>query len=214
MFWPHRFRWLRVSEQVVARSEVVGSLTLAISAINRAAAEVEVTLWGSDLTGIVSIDGTVAGAPYSEDLTFSGPVGSAIAVKRTIGKFSALSAIDLTGLADEDPAPEIQIRLCDAAGSPVQAHREIQAVVLGQAEEHHGAGLWAPQVSGIEHSTRGWLLMDNVYGDLPRAGDLFVQLLADGTEHETWEVMQGPPPVMAGAHLELEIQRRHQAPTS
>lgn len=70
---------------------------------------VKVALSGGERTGTVTITGQLDGSPVSETITFSGA-----SKKYSSNTYDALTSITTSGLADEDPAPNITIAAVDA----------------------------------------------------------------------------------------------------
>jgi hypothetical protein len=162
----------------------------------------EVTLTGgTSSTGTVTIAGTVEGSADTETLTFT-----AAGVKRTVKRFTAITGITTTGLADEATPPTLSVRAVGRDGAPIHATTTVASDV--PARRDSGPTSWPAPVQGstAKEGTRFYTDWDT--GWTPRPGDVIL----DGLTAEQFELVGVHEPGAGGAraphHRELRCELR------
>lgn len=201
------FRVLRRSALLVTPQAVAASMPLA-PLCPAHPAYVEVRLDGDDLTGTVIVVGTLAGAPVTETLLFSGPTANTRAIRQTCERYDCVTSMITTGLVGEATTPQLQARWVGAGGEAVHANEELEECVMAYLQISLGG--WPAASIGTE-SEQGLLAMDDLWDFEPRRDDVFVETLKDGSDGRIWEVV-GTPDYLGSlrpSHFELTVQLRN-----
>lgn len=135
---------------------------------------------GTTGSGTVTITGTVGNvAGTSEVLTFTGN-----GPKTTVKRFSAISAIATSGLADEATVPTVAIQSVGPDGSPqVQSY----AVATGiPARPKFSSGRWPATAPGTERVQSATFRLEDWEVWIVRSGDVLV----DEESSDEWTVQE------------------------
>ena len=161
---------------------------------------------GTSNTGTVAVNGTVAGAPDSELLTFTG-AGTLETVKR----FSALDAgaFFTSGLAIEPTVPTISAKAIGADGSRRHMQYTVATSLLVRLDRARGS--WISIQSGRNEYEKTRAYIDYTTLFTPREGDVLLDE-SSGLEFE----VHSDPDVFNGSgtiphHWELEVRQRKQS---
>ena len=162
-----------------------------------AAGLVEVEITGSGPFGTVTVVGTVAGAPTSELLTFTG-AGTEV----TIARFDAggVTSLDTAGWS---AAASVSARSVGSDGHRI--HMNYVVVSDWPMHLNRGTGSWPNTAPGVAQVERTWFGIGYTTLWSPRAGDVFV----DADNAEQWEVVSTPD-WLGGRrphHWEVRVER-------
>lgn len=174
-----------------------------------AAASIRIRLTGgTSTTGTVTVTGTVDGVPgTSETLTFTGPD-----VQGTVKRYTAISAITTTGLADEVTPPTLQADAVGRDGAPIVSEYTLVSAWLMRKDA--GAASWPAPVPGSTQSEETRFYLDYSSTWTPREGDVFI----DDRTSEQWQVIGHPAQHGGGQtvphHYEVRVRRREGSATT
>ncbi len=182
--WDRLFNVLRTTPYVL--DPIAAAATHTVSRQPATAGFLEVRVYGgTSNTGTVTITGTVDGVPGATDaLVFAGA-----GYKTSTKRFTAVSAVATTGLADEAAVPTIEAKAVGGSGDPISSTATVMSNVPGVVEPYQQK--WDPsKASPMAETGTAKLKMPWLDVFLPRVGDRFV----DAVSGETWEVMGGVGP--------------------
>lgn len=202
------FRWVRRTN-LLAELQAVGAGSLVLRGqCPIAPGFVEVTLTGPDLTGTVTVTGTLAGSPVVDTLTFTGPVAYERATLTCCKRMDCVTSITHSGLSDEATTPQVVARWVGAGGEPIEANEEIEDEVCAYLQIDRGT--WPAAKGPATAREKGWIALDDLYADTPRHKDVFVEQ-RDGTDYKRWEVVGLPDHLgnLRPHHFELTVELRN-----
>lgn len=120
---------------------------------------------GTTGSGTVTITGTVAGvAGVSEVLTFT-----ANGTKETVKRFTAISSIATSGLADEVAKATVSIQNLGPDGTPQAQSFDVATGIPVRPQS--GSGRWSASAPGTERDQEARLRLPNWEIWTPRVGD-------------------------------------------
>ena len=157
---------------------------------------IEVTV--SSGAGTVQVDGTVAGAPASEILSFS---GGSPETTSTVAAFSAVSSLTISaGIVGSQVSAK-------SIGQDGSRNYSSYLVISGvRAHLNHGVAYWRSEIAGTAELQDVWFGIDYTSAWTPREGDVF----KDENELTEW-LVTGTPEYLGYSrrhHWEIRAKRR------
>jgi hypothetical protein len=157
----------RSTANVLDATTAAASLTVSRQPVREGLLRV-VVAGGTTGSGAVTVTGTVGGvAGTSEVVTFA-----ANGTKETVAKFTAISAIATSGLADEAAIPTVTIVCVGADGTPQQQTYEVATGIPFRPQR--GSGRWPGGTPGTERAQEDKIRLDDWEVWVPRVGDRIV----------------------------------------
>ena len=203
----HVFRVIRRTSELMPARAVAASMVPDVTDRPMTPAYVQlIAADGPGLTGIVTIVGEVDGAPATEDVEFSGSMGSTVQLAQKNGckLFDVVTELQVAGLS----GVTLAAKFVDAGGHAVSINQELASEVRGALEPIGGGGKWPMGAAGAVVDSSHYLMHDDWYGFIPRRGDAYIETRRDGSTTK-YEV-KGIEPTRLGAlrphHFEMRVR--------
>jgi hypothetical protein len=168
-----------------------------------AASRLEMRVWGgTSNSGTVTVAGTVDGSADTEALVYT-----AAGYQTTQKRFTAISGVTTTGLADEATVPSIQIATVARDGSPILIDYEVVASWPMAFVHAKPSPAWPAFQPGTTETEKAIYAFEHTDLWTPRVGDVFVDVTSSDDE---WLVVgiDQQRGRLAIHHWEARVQRR------
>lgn len=191
----------RRTSAIVDEAAATSTLTVARQPIRESVLLVRVS-GGSSNTGSVTVSGTSSGSSTSETLSFSGA-----GAKQTVKRWTAISSITTSGLADEGTVPTISVEARSPGGEHQFATRAL--VTEYPATFSRLRARWTGAIHGVESVGASTLLLPYAETFEPLPNDVVVDLTT-GDEYVVRDVdlLRAGGRVCRVSHWEVEVDRR------
>lgn len=186
---------------VVDRAPAGATLTVARQPVRESVLLARVS-GGTSNTGTVTVSGNVSGAPASETLSFSGA-----GFRQTVRRFSSVSGVTTSGLADEATIPSISIEALSPGGEQQFA---VALLVSGYpATFSRLRARWSGAIHGVETVGASTLLLPYAETFEPLPNDVLVDETT-GDEYLVRDVdlLRAGGRVCRPSHWEASVERR------
>lgn len=186
---------------VVDPAAVSSTLTVARQPARESVLLVRVS-GGSSSTGTVLVSGVVSGSAASETLSFSGP-----GFRQTVKRFTSVTSITTTGLADEATLASISVEALSPGGE--QQFAVALLVASYPATFSRGRTRWSGAIHGVESVGASTLLLPYAETFEPLPNDV----LRDETTGDEYlvrdvDLLRAGGRVCRPSHWEVIIERR------